>query len=741
MQDGWAFMGSVVGRWADLSINRSQFFNEGQVYKSMGIFLSAEKRLNSSHILNFSVFGAPTERSSQAAVTKEVTDLVGTTKYNAYLGYQNGKLRNSRMVHSFDPTTLFNYEWKINEKQNLKAGLAFHYSKYSNSAIGRSNSTPDNRPDYYRYLPSYLNDGHYYIDAFGNQQLDETNINHAAKVEIVDSWQNRVWNVTQIDFDAMYQSNYANNILHPNEQAAFYILRRHNDLMETSFNANYKNQLTDKLKFTAGIEAKGGKGIHFATLDDLLGANQFIDIDAFAERDLTGGTLPANADYVVQNNIGQNPVKHTGDTINYDYDINNVHIAAYIQNDWNFRNIELYYALQGTYTQFYRYGRMLNGRAELLTEMLGYKVISKGKGYTRYFVDPAFKAGATWKINGRNIIQANMLVESQAPLAYNSYVSPRIKDTQAKTLVSEKVFTIDAAYNFSFPRVMGRIGGFYTQMLDAVEMAGYYDDEYRTFVNVNMAGVDKRLLGLEVGISVKLDKYFTLVFAGSVADYSYTDNATLVMSAENGSDITGRDYKGVDGKIDIETNAMIKGLKVASGPQTVGSLQLKFFHPKMWFADFTITYFDKNYFNFAPSHFTEILYGNGIEGDANQWGVYGADVPVYDNDGNIVRYKPSAARQVLGTQEKINTEFKSKLMLDCSVGKLIYLKNRKSVSINLSVNNLLNSRIISGGYQQGRIPMTTYRGTTTLSTNYNKYPSKYYYANGINFYLNIGYKF
>jgi hypothetical protein len=260
-----------------------------------------------------------------------------------------------------------------------------------------------------------------------------------------------------------------------------------------------------------------------------------------------------------------------------------------------------------------------------------------------------------------------------------------------------------------------------------------------------MSGVDKRLFGLEAGVSVKLDRYFTLVLAGSIADYSYTDTATLVMSAENGSDITGNNYEG--GTIDVETTAMIKGLKVAAGPQVAGSLQLKFFHPKMWFADFTITYFDKNYFGIAPSHFTKILYGNGIEGDPNQWGVYGADVPVYDNNGDIVSYKPSAARQVLGTQEKINSgwanwdEISSHFLLDFSVGKLIYLKNRKSLSINLSVNNLLNSRIISGGYQQGRVPMTTYRGTTTLSTNYDKYPSKYYYANGINFYLNIGYKF
>ncbi|MDR3327462.1 MAG: TonB-dependent receptor [Prevotellaceae bacterium] len=737
MPNGWAFMGSMVARWSNLRIEQSNFFKEGLVYKSAGYFFSVEKRINDRHSISFSTFGAPTERSSQAAVTKEVTDLVGSINYNAYLGYQNGKQRNSRMIHSFDPTELLSYEWKISENQNFKAGLASHYSKYSNNKFEFNNSV-DPRPDYYRFMPSNFNDTHYYLDDDGNQQLEETHVNVEGRTELEKIWSDRNNQVTQVNFDQMYQANYRNNVL--NDSTAKYILARsHNDLAEMALNANYKNQFTEKLKFTAGVETKLSKGIHYATIEDLLGAEKWKDIDVFAERDLTSGTLPPNAAYVRLNNIGGDSIVHTGDKFGYDYDINIKHLSAYLQNDWNFRNVELYYALQLTYTDFYRFGRMLNGRAELLSEMLGTPVISKGKGYTRYFLDPAFKAGVTWKINGRNIVQANILAQTQAPLAYNAYVSAKIKDTQIKNLCSEKVISADLAYNFSFPRVLGRISGFYTSMSDAIETSGYYDDENRTFINMSMSGVDKRFYGVEEGVSVKLNKYFTLVAACTLSDYSYTDNAHIVLSAENGSDITGQNYLG--GTIDKETKAMIKGLKVAAGPQIAGSLGIKFFHPKMWFADITVNYFDKNYFNFSPSHYTEDLYGNGTEGDPNQWGKYGADIAVMNNDGEIVRYKPSAARQVLGTQEKINTDLKSKFMLDFSVGKLIYLKNRNSLSINLSVNNLLNSRIITGGYQQGRVPMVTSGNVTDLSTNYNKYPSKYYYANGINFYLSIGYKF
>ena len=775
MPNGWAFMGSVVGRWAQEGVV------EGTFYKSAGYFLSVEKRFGKNHILNFSTFGAPTERAGQAAVTSEIYNMIngknpldvdynkvdvyddndaylgtryyqkdkgyfapigGWTQtgryYNPNWGWQNGKKRNSRIVHSYDPTALLNYEWKISDTQNLKLGAAFHYSMYSNSGFTMFNSV-DPRPDYYRNLPSYAFDGYFNIDENGNQylnsKLDPENLLWDKYNEDLGLWQNKNPLVTQINWLQMYIANNSNNIKiaetdMPIETANHILERRHNDLMETAFNANYKNILTEKLKLTAGIEAKYSKGIHYKTMEDLMDAKQWIDIDPFADRDLVGGNLPVNQFKTLLNNIGVDSViNKVGQKFGYDYDINTTRLAAYIQNDWSFRNVELFYALQGTYTQFYRFGRMENGRAVALSEATGENVISKGKGYTKWFIDPAFKAGIVWKINGRNIITANVLAETQAPLAFNSYVSEKIKDTQVKNLVSEKVFTGDIGYNFSFPRVKGRISAFYTEIWDGVERNGYYDDEYRTFINVMMSGINKRHYGVEVGISVKLDKYFTLVAAGTYADYSYTKNAHLTMSAENGSDIIGDGSFG-----DKEDEAMIKGLKIAAGPQAAGSISLKFFHPKMWFADITINYVDKNYLSFAPSRFSTKNYGTGDENDPDKtrWGLYGTNI--IDDYGNLTNI-PSAARKILGTQEKLQGGF----LLDVSIGKLIYFKDRSALSINLSINNILNTALITGGYQQGRLPLDTKTGE--LTKNYNKYPNKYYYAYGTNFFLNIGYRF
>jgi hypothetical protein len=53
----------------------------------------------------------------------------------------------------------------------------------------------------------------------------------------------------------------------------------------------------------------------------------------------------------------------------------------------------------------------------------------------------------------------------------------------------------------------------------------------------------------------------------------------------------------------------------------------------------------------------------------------------------------------------------------------------------------------TGGYQQARLPRATRQGVlesegnSTITSNIWKFPSKYYYAWGTNFYMTITYKF
>ena len=657
MSNGWAFAASAVVRWADKGIV------DGTFYNSAGYFLSAEKVLNKHHSFSLVTFGAPTQRAQQAAVTQETFDLVKSIYYNPYWGYQDGKVRNSRVVKSFDPTVILSHDFKINEKQRLRTGVAFHYSLYSNSALGFYNA-PDPSPNYYRYLPSFQTD-------------------QSIKDQITEMWQTDS-NVSQIDWAALYQANYRNNAVDANGSAKYVIERRHNNLMETTLNSTYVNQLSKELKLTAGIEGKTSKGMHYKTMDDLLGGKQWIDIDQFSERD-----FPTNPNIIQNDILNPNAVIKTGDIFGYNYDMNILHGSAFLQNEWVLPQLDIFYAGKVTYTQFSRFGYMENGRATAINE------ISYGQGKTWFFIDPSLKAGATYKIDGRNRITVNAIAETRAPLASNSYISERIKDTRIPNLQSEKILSYDLGYSFTFPTIRGRISGFRTHILGSSEMLGYYDDEYRTFINHILTKSDKIYQGIEAGISAKLNTSFTLSIAGTFADYHYTNNALGIKSPENGA------------FADLQDTVMTNGLKVNTGPQLAANITLDYFGPKMWFADITLNYFDNNYLDFAPNRFTKL---------------------------NMAKYN-DAALLALGTQEKLKGGF----LLDASVGKLIYLKNRHSLNFNLSLSNILNNtKMITGGYQQARLPLLD---GAIDSSGLNRFPSKYYYAWGFNLFFNIGYKF
>jgi hypothetical protein len=72
------------------------------------------------------------------------------------------------------------------------------------------------------------------------------------------------------------------------------------------------------------------------------------------------------------------------------------------------------------------------------------------------------------------------------------------------------------------------------------------------------------------------------------------------------------------------------------------------------------------------------------------------------------------------------------MTMDISIGKILYLRNRNSINFNLSVSNILNNTDVrTGGYEQGRIQLEYPE----------RFPSRYYYMQGINAFLNVSYRF
>ncbi len=831
MKNGWSVITQLAFRFSPYTTQKG-IIGEGSNYYSLGYFVSAEKVWDNGNRLNITTFGAPTMRGQNGAVTQEVYDLTGTNNYNPYWGYQDGHIRNSRIVKSFDPTAVVTFDLNINEHNKMKFGVGYHYSWYSNSAINFYNA-PDPRPDYYRNLPSFYWDGqivdgnsqqlygkdgkHFeygnfigsdmngvylgegFVGADGNivgPSVDANSYN-----TLVELWKNRDDNTTQISWDALYAANYAD----PSGLARYMVERRHNDIEEATANVLWTNDQFDHLKMTLGVEGKYSQGIHYKTMDDLLGANYWIDIDPFADRDIKelatnigmsqedmGLVKQNNLVYYLKNDEAQQ-IKN-GDRFGYDYRINIGNTKIWYQNEWKFNEIDFYYAIQGTFSSMLRTTNMYNGRAWYLASL----AIKDGNpddaelylgnlkqyenpqnmyiGKAHYFFDPAFKAGFNYKINGRNKLKFNAIAETRAPLARNAYISQRVHDRaiesiyvhdKAKNLkdffaASEKIVGGDLTYEFNYPIVRGRITGYYTRFWNGSELNGFYDDEVRTFVNQAITGIDRRHCGVEAAVAVKLGTYFTLTAFTAIGDHRYTSNAYSVTSAENGMALatdmlTGRNI------YEVRDSVMYNGIRVAQGPQLNASLKLSFFHPKMWFADVTVSYYDWNFLAVAPSRRMMALYtgtrADGTSLNGSYTNVYTEDqAQAYDmrlknEDGTFMldkygNYQLKYPYNLLDQQESLSaTNPLNRFMIDFSVGKLIYLKNRQSLSINLSVTNIgHNLNFKTGGYQQARVARATRQKVadgenSTITANAWKFPAKYYYAWGPNLYATITYKF
>lgn len=649
MENGWAFTFSLGGRYG----HRGNV--EGTFYRNFSYAALLEKRWRNAS-LSLVSFGSPVSRGQSGSSMQEVYDLVDDNLYNANWGWQNGKRRNSRVVTAFDPTTILNFRWDINNKVRWENAIGFHYAYDSRTALNWYAGS-DPRPDYYRYLPSYAT----------SPELAE---------EIAEGWR-RGDAFTQIEWDKLYSANYANRMA-GNGEAIYMVESRRNDYYETSFNSTLNAMLSNNHRLTAGVGLRNTVQRSFKTVEDLLGADHVLDIDKYAEGDFSDDPTKMQNDLMRPNRkVFRNGI------FGYNYNIVVNSANAWVVNRYNYRKWDGYYGLKYTHTSFQRDGKMQNGR---------FPDNSYGKGKRHEFNDLMVKGGLTYKLSGSHVFTANVLYGTEAPLPYNSYISPRIND-KTSDLVSGRTFATDLSYIISVPGFRGRLTVYQTNQYDQMARTSYYHDALRTYVNHELRGLNSIRRGVELGATAKLDDHWSIDFAGTIGQAYYTNNPIGTISYENGK------------SEDVSERVYMRHLRLATGPQTAATLGLRYFI-NYWFLGANFNVYANNYVD--PSPFRRL-----------------ASTYSFIDGGNPTQM---AAYHDWTTQERYPTE----CTVDLSVGKVFYLRGRKSINFNLAINNVLNNtNVRTGGYEQGRIS----------TTNPHYFKSKYFYMQGTNAFLNVSYNF
>jgi hypothetical protein len=351
---------------------------------------------------------------------------------------------------------------------------------------------------------------------------------------------------------------------------------------------------------------------------------------------------------------------------------------------------------------------------------------SYGNSEKLNFVNYGVKGGLTYKLSGRHLFTANLGYRTKAPTVRNSFSNSRENNDVVVGLTDEKITSFDASYILRTPMIQARLTGYYTQFQDATEISFFYADglsfigqggtiESNAFVQEVVTGVDKRNIGMEIGVSAQVTPTIKLKAVAALGDYIYSDNANVYLTS---SAIIVIDANGniinPGARIDLGETSL-KNYHVAGGPQRAMSFGFEYRDPAYWWFGATTNFFSNAYVDIAPITRTESF---GLDTDG---------LPFND-------YDPVVAKKLLA-QEKFDN-----YMLINVVGGKSWRVNDYYIGFFATINNVLDKKYKTGGFEQSRNA-----NYSVLKTDKERdtpvFGAKYWYGYGASYYLNIYFRF
>lgn len=649
---------------------------EGTFYRAASFFTSVDKKMK-EHLLSLTVLGAPSMRGRSSTAVAEVFDITGNKHYNSFWGYQEGEKRNASVATNFQPMAIFTHEWSRPNEMSWITCAGVQYGRYGLTGLDWYDAA-DPRPDYYAYLPSYYKDKDTDLQASLYQFLKQNP------------------QLLQLDWDAMYEANRNGFDSVPNangipgntvygKKARYLVEERRNDVLRAGFNSVYDRFINDFISIRAGIGYQYEQNNAYKVVDDLLGADFHVDVNKFALND-----FPNDPD-LAQNDLNNpNRIVKEGGRYGYDYD-NIFHKASlFAQAAFSYRKVDFFAGLGLNYTAFWRNGNVRNGQ---------FSGNSLGKSGVADFLTYGIKAGLTYKINGRNYFVLNGQAETRAPQYRDIFLSPRTRNDKVEGNLEEQVYAFEVGYFLRSPNVKLKAQMFYSQFMNITRTYSFFHGDLETFVNYSLTKMDRRHLGGEIGIEYKVAPSVTLSAAIAIGQYMYTNRPEAIITQDNSAEVL----------VENET-VYLKNYYVGGMPQNAYNVGLSYRSPKFWFANINANYAHRYFVDPSPARRTQGSVDVVPEG-SDKWK---AILDQQELQGNFT------IDLFGGYSWKLNKTFPG-------------MKNNHFLYFTVGVNNITNNKsIISNAFEQLRYD---FEGKDP-----ERFPAKYSYAPGINYFINVAFR-
>jgi hypothetical protein len=703
--------GLLKGGWAYtiLASRRSgeEGFVDGTLYDSNSFFAAVEKQINDKHSLNFTAIYAQNRRGRSTAITQEVFDIKGNT-YNPFWGAQAGEIRNSRTRDILEPILMLNHYWDISSRTQLNTNLAYQFGKIGNTRIDNGGTRLSNFNGQPSYIGGARNPDPAYYQNLPSYQLrfdNLTSYNYQQAYLAEQSFRND----GQLDWTALYG---ANTRLRSNGtrlgNSTYAIQEDRNDDKQISINTIFDTDLTDRIRLNASLRFRKLNSENFAMLKDLLGGTGFLDVDFFAEELGPNSTLGLE-DIAQSDRNNPNRIVQEGDRYKYNYDIDANVVTGFAQLQFKYNKIDYYVGANVSQTNYQRNGLYENGNF-IGSGPEG----SFGKSDKLNFTNYGVKAGGTYKITGRHLIDLNASYFTKAPTIRNSFSNARQNNKIVSGLDSEQIQAIDLSYIFRSPIVKARLTGFYSGFENGTDIGFYYTEDLAglgldtgdAFVQEVMTNIEIRNLGAELGIEAQVTPTIKLKAAASAGQYIYNNNPNLYLS----SDDFQAELRFGDG------STKIKNLHVAGGPEIAYQVGFEYRDPDYWWIGATSNFFSNAYLDVS-----------NLSRSAN----FSTD---YDGQP-IADYDPEIAKTLLKQEQFDN------YMLVNIVGGKSWKIDDYFVGFFATINNVFDKTYKTGGFEQSRL--ATYDRVLEDETRDTGevFGSRYFFGFGTTYYLNFYVRF
>jgi len=689
LSSGWAYAITASRRAGE------EGFVEGTLYDANSLSINVEKKLSERHSLNFTGIYASNRVGRRTALTQEIKDLKGID-YNPFWGIQENVQRNSRIREIDEPIFMLNHYWDITPKVKLNTNVSYQFGKIGNTRIDNGGTrladstgepiylggASNPNPDYYQNLPSYfLRNGSTSYDLASAYLAEQEFINDG-----------------QLDWDNLYGANLRIRNRPVGGNSIYIIQEDRIDDNQIQASSILTADLADNILLTAGLNYRNLYSENYAMVQDLLGGTGYLDVDFFAE-----ATAQISLDAAAQSDLrNPNRIVVEGDRYKYNYVIEADVASAFAQTQFKTNKIDFYVAGSATRTEYQRDGKYENGNFP--------GNASFGKSEKADFTDFGVKGGATYKINGLNLLDFNAAYLTKAPYIRNTFVNARQNNELVDGLESSKSYSLDASYIYRSPIVKLRMTGYYLQFKDENDINFFFTENFvgdeGGFIQEVVTGIDRRNAGLELGLEYQITPTINLKAAVAAGQNIYSDDAELYYSSD---DFAGQQIRFGDGSVNL------KDYHVAGGPETAAQIGFEYRDPDYWNIGVTANYFANGYID--PSVIRR--------SDAFRLDTDGQEFNDFDED---------LARDLL-RQEQFDD-----YMLVNVIGGKSWRIDSKYIGFFATINNVFDREYKTGGFEQSR--NSNFRSVRDDKNNPTEvFAPRYFFGNGTTYYLNVYLRF